>query len=43
LAHHLALESCDALLIFSGDADLGFLVVQFASIEMGQTKLDEVC
>lgn len=42
LADH-AIKGRDARLIFSNDASLGFLVIQFASVELCQTKLDEVC
>jgi hypothetical protein len=30
-------------LVFSNHAGLGFLVIQFAPVELRQPKLDEVC
>lgn len=39
----LALESCDARLVFSNHAVFGLLVILFAPVELRQPQLDEVC
>jgi len=42
-AHSLGADYSDQSLIVYNDACLGILVIQFVSIELCQTQLDEVC